>query len=238
MWRRTIVVALTCLSLNSASYALDPVGPPKALLGEGHWGLGVEYAHSQTDTEIEGFFGTPVESASGQLRANEAYANLRYGVWQNVDAFARLGVVAFDEAPFSEAGAGLAWGFGAAATVYDTDKLDWGLVVQFSRGESSNHGMPPIVPGGFEIEAWSFQVAAGPTYQFREDLAVYGGLFYDMLQGEIESGALHLDIEENDPFGGFVGLDWEVKEDARLSVEFQYAGSTLAVATGLRWILE
>jgi len=237
MWRRTVVVALTCLSLSSASYALDPIGPPKALLGEGHWGLGVEYAYSQTDNEVEGFFVTPVESASGQLRANEAYANLRYGVWQNVDVFGRLGAVTFSEPLFYEGDADLAWGLGAAATVYDTDKLDWGLVVQFSRGESSNHAMP-LWPGRVEIEAWSLQVAAGPTYQFREDLAVYGGLFYDMLRGEIEETALHLDIEEDDPFGGFVGLDWEVKEDAYLSVEFQYAGDTLAIATGLRWILE
>ncbi len=114
------------------------------------------------------------------------------------------------------------------------EKLDWGVLAQFGRGESSTRGSPSA-----EIEAWTLQVAAGPTYQIRDDIALYGGLFLDFLWGEFESSnGLKYDIEQDNPFGAFVGFDWTVKENTHWTVEFQYAGSTLAVATGLRLVFD
>ncbi len=115
MRRRIIAAGVAILSLSPASYALDPVGPPQALLGPGNWGLG------------------------------------------------------------------------AAATVYHTQKLDWGLLVQFSRGQSKEHNPPSVWTKAAETQVQSFQVAAGPTYQVREDLAAYGGVFYHLLWGDYES---------------------------------------------------
>jgi len=240
MREKAIIVGLTVAMLSSTSYALDPLGPPKALLGQDHWSLGVEYAYSETDVDLSDgtFLGSPMADASSQLQANRAYANLRYGLRDNLDVFARLGAATFEMSLLQEGDADLAWGLGAAGTLYNTVKLDWGLLVQYSSGESKGHGLPPVWTFASQVEVWTLQVATGPTYQVREDLAVYGGLFYDMLTGEYEGNALEWDLQEDDRFGGFVGLDWELKEDTYWTVELQYAGSTFAIATGLRWTFD
>ncbi len=239
MRAKAIIVGLTITLFGSASYALDPLGPPKALLKQGQWSVGLEYAYSQTDTELnDGSFSnnTPIPDRSSQLRANEAYVNLRYGPVHGVlDVFGRLGVVAFEGPELQDGDADIAFGLGAAATLWKTgEKLDWGVLVQFGRGESSSHGL--FSPT--EIEAWSLQVAGGPTYRVRDDMKLYGGLFLDFLWGEFDAPSYEWDIEEDDPLGVFVGLDWTVKENTDWTVEFQYAGSTLAVATGLRWTFD
>ncbi len=99
MWRETIPVGLILLSLSPAAYALDPVGPPQALLGQGHWSLGVEYAYSETAVGLtrEASEGFPAVSGAEQLLSDRAYANLRYGVLKNVDVFTRLGGVTFQD---------------------------------------------------------------------------------------------------------------------------------------------
>jgi len=156
----------------------------------------------------------------------------------NIDVFARLGATIVDLPLLQEGDAGFAWGLGAAATVYHTQKLDWGLLAQFSRGQSKEHNPPSVWTRAAETQVQSLQVAAGPTYQVREDLAAYGGIFYHLLWGDYESTLTRWDLEGDDFFGVFVGLDWCVKKDAHWSVEFQYAGATFAVTTGLRWIFD
>jgi hypothetical protein len=240
MWRKAVVTGLTCLSLASASYALDPIGPPKALLGQGHWSLGVEYAYSEVDVDasnVDLTISAP-DVPTGELTANRAYVNLRYGLRDQVDLFARAGAVTFD---LSEGWAGMsgkpgfAWGLGTAATLYHTDRLDWGVLAQFSGGKStpketfSNSG---------QVEMYSLQIATGPTYQLKDDLAVYGGIFYYVLDGEFDAWFGTWDLSEDSPVGLFAGLDWAVKEDAFFNVEIQYGETAFAVATGLRWIFE
>jgi len=226
MQKKAVIVGLTVALFSSASYALDPIGPTKALQGQKHWSLGLEGAYGQTRTELDDF------DMSSQLRENKAYVNLRYGVYEDIDVFGRLGLVAFEEDSFQDGDADLAFGFGAAATLRDKEKIDWGVLAQLSRGRSSSVGMDS------EVEAWSFQVAGGPTYQIRDDMAVYGGLFFYMLDGELEVGPFDTDMEEEDPFGLFAGIDCTVKEDMRWTLEFQWAGDTLAVTTGLYWTVK
>jgi hypothetical protein len=239
MWKKTIITGLTCLSLASASYALDPIGPPKALLGQGHWGLGVEYAYSEADADASNvestFAGLHVPTET--LEANRAYVKLRYGLRDQVDLFARAGAAKFalSETLGSTSGeAGFAWGLGAAATLYHTDRLDWGVLAQFSGGKATT----AFFSDDGQLEMYSLQIAAGPTYQIKDDLAVYGGIFYYMLDGEVDSFFGTWDLGEDSPVGLFAGLDWAVKEDAFLNVEIQYGETAFAVATGLRWVLQ
>jgi hypothetical protein len=174
MWRKVIITGLTCLSLASVSYALDPIGPPKALLGQGYWSLGVEYAYSEADVDASNVDLTvPGPSIpTGELTANRAYANLRYGLRDQVDLFARAGAAKFalSETLGSTSGeAGFAWGLGAAATLYHTDRLDWGVLAQFSGGKST----VTLLGGDGQVEMYSVQIAAGPTYQIKDDLAAW-----------------------------------------------------------------
>ena len=164
--------------------------------------------------------------------------NFRYGVCNNVDVFARLGATIIDLPLLQEGDAGLVWGLGAAATIYRTQKLDWGLLAQFSLGQSKEHNPPSVWTRAAETHVQSLQVAAGPTYQVREDLAAYGGAFYHLLWGDYESALSQWDLEVDHPWGAFAGLDWRVKKDTHWSAEIQYAGATFAVTTSLRWIFD
>jgi hypothetical protein len=242
MWRKTVITGLACLSLASTSYALDPIGPPKALLGKGHWSLGVEYAYSETDVDPSNIDSPFVpELSSQELATNLAYANLRYGLWDNVDLFARAGAATFDldtDLGTFSGEAGFAWGVGAAATLYHTDKFAWGLLAQFSSQNSTGRSAMFGVGDTAQLELLSVQIATGPTYQIKDDLAAYGGIFYYALDGEMDTEWGTWDLGEKNPVGGFAGLDWQVKEDAYLNVEVQYAGTAFAVATGLRWVFE
>ncbi len=238
--RRTVVIGAAILFLSRASYALDPVGPPQALLGQGKWSLGVEYSYGEVRVTLgDGvLMDAPVVDDSTQLRAHTAYANFRYGVSNNIDIFARLGATRVALPQLQEGDAGFAWGLGAAATVYHTPKLDWGLLAQFSRGQSQEHNPASVWTRAAETQLQSIQVAAGPTYQVREDLAAYGGIFYLRLWGDYKAALTRWDLEAGNVFGAFVGLDWRVKEDVHWSVELQYAGATFAIASGLRWIFD
>ncbi len=240
MRTRTIVVGVAILLLSPAGYALDGVGPPQALLGRGHWGLGVEYTYSETQVALKDgvLMDAPVMDDATQLQAHGPSVNLRYGISNKVDVFARLGATIIDLPLLQEGDAGFAWGLGAAATVYHTPKLDWGLLAQFSRGQSQEHNPPSVWTRVAETHVQSLQVAAGPTYQVREDLAAYGGVFYHLLWGNYESALSQWDLEVDHPWGAFAGLDWRVKKDAHWDVELQYAGATFAVTTGLRWIFD
>jgi opacity protein-like surface antigen len=238
--RRAVLVGVVILFLSPAGYALDPVGPPQALLGQGNWGLGVEYSYSETRVVLNDgtLVGACVLDDSTQLQAHASYVNLRYGVSRNVDVFARLGAAKIDLPLLQEGDAGFAWGLGAAVTIYHAQQLDGGLLVQFSRGQSQEHNPATVWTRAAETQVQSLQVAAGPTYRIREDLAVYGGAFYHLLWGDYESTLTRWDLKADHPFGAFAGLDWHVKEDAHWSVELQYAGATFAIAAGLRWIFD
>jgi len=244
MHRSTLAIGLVVLSLSSSVYALDPLGAPKALLGRNHWSLGIEYAYSETDTELTGiFFGGEVtpDVSSKSLKANRVYVTPRYGVLENLDVFVRLGALTLETPVLTaarfEGDTDLAWGIGAAATVYDSERFDWGVIVQWSRGESEADSINPTMHFRSEMEVESFQVATGPTYQFREDLNLYGGGFYHSLDGEYRDNIpIRFDMEEDSSFGGFVGLDWMAKDDALWNVELQHTGTAFGIATGLRWV--
>jgi hypothetical protein len=92
--------------LASTAYGGAPMGPPMALLGEGHWGLGGEYGHESMNLRASGTIravygvGTPtgpvpfdfVETARiNDLAMNMFFATLAYGVCDNWDLFVRVG---------------------------------------------------------------------------------------------------------------------------------------------------
>ncbi len=248
MMRSRCVLGLVVLSLSSVTYALDPLGPPQAIVGRNNWSLGLEYAYSETDTELTDIVDDdgPLPNVSSKgLKANRAYVTARYGVLDRVDVFGRVGAITM-ESPVLNYGtrftgdADVTWGFGAAVTVYDSGQFDWGLVAQWSHGESEMDMIAPDTHMRTEMEIECFQVATGPTYQIREDLNLYGGGFYHTLDGEYErsSGYLRFDLEQDSSWGGFAGLDWAVKEDVRFHAEVQHTGTALAIATGLKWLFQ
>ena len=102
------------------------------------------------------------------------------------------------------------------------------------------------------IEIKEIQIAAGPEYQLTERISIYGGPFFHQIDGEvdgryIESGNFGMstldyrayydyDISENSIFGGFVGTQIEVFENALFNIEYQHTAFADALTMGLVWI--
>lgn len=245
MKRSSLAIGLIALSLSSPVHALDPLGPTKAIEGRNNWSIGVEYAFSETDTELSNVIwaGAPARNLpSDALQSNTVYVTPRYGVLDQIDVFGRIGAVTMESPILTterfEGSVGLAWGVGAAATVYDSERFDWGILAQWSRGQSEQERINPNSYIFREMEIDTLQIATGPTYQVREDLDVYAGGFYYTLDGEFHDALTPFDLENQESFGGFVGLNWAVKENVQWNVEAQCGGSVLTFATGLKWLIQ
>jgi len=87
--------------LASTARGGAPMGPPMALLGEGHWGLGGEYGHENMDLRASGTIQAVYEDVPfdfvetvriNDLAMNMFFGTLAYGVCDNWDIFVRVGV--------------------------------------------------------------------------------------------------------------------------------------------------
>lgn len=123
-------------------------------------------------------------------------------------------------------------------TLHDSDRLDWGVLAQWSRSRTEEDQFGTTAHIHRELQIDSLQIATGPTYQIREDLDLYAGGFYHALDGEFKDPLAQFDMAEDSSFGGFAGLDWAVKENVHWTVEVQNTGTALAAATGLKWLFQ
>ncbi|MCK4818586.1 hypothetical protein KA005_22640, partial [bacterium] len=198
---------------NPVVLALSPMGPPKALLGQDRWEVGIEYGHQTMDLEAIGTIqdiqpGLTV-SRKGRhniddLKSNIVMGRAGYGINDNWDAFVRLGVTDAqsdierifpdgatpDEYDGFDGSFGLAWGFGTRATFWQDDEVCWGGLFQVTWLEpgDSSIGMSddPVFSGDAEIDIWEVQIAVGPTLRVDEDFRIYGGPFLHFVNGDLD----------------------------------------------------
>ena len=122
------------------------------------------------------------------------------------------------------------WGLGARALIHECSRARWGVVGSFSQFKTEEHG---------EMDKFKFyevQVAAGPTMDLSDNVAVYGGLFYHLVTGDASSPT-RADLDE-DAVGGFVGAQLMVNEVARLCVELQHNDQAIGVGISGIWGLK
>jgi opacity protein-like surface antigen len=150
---------ITALS-NSAVLALVPMGPPKALLGQDRWDIGIEYTHQSLDLEATGDVTETdiipgvgdftavrkVKHKINDLKSDIVMARAGYGINNSWDAFVRLGLANAkgdmeqtypDGSPTDtfkgyDGSFGLAWGLGTKATFWQDEQLSWGGLVQIT----------------------------------------------------------------------------------------------------------
>lgn len=145
---------------STAVYALPPMGPPKALLGQDRWDVGIEYGNQAMDLEASVKV-TEIDIIPGQddftiirkykhniedLKSNIIMGRVGYGINDNWDAFVRLGLADAkcdieyiypdtaipDEYKGFDGSFGLAWGFGTRATFWQDDEVSWGGLFQIT----------------------------------------------------------------------------------------------------------
>jgi hypothetical protein len=160
MEKRIALLAFVLIAVgmsSSAVFALPPMGPPRGLLGENQWAVGVEYAHGETDLEA---YGRAQDDPDGlgwldptyskhrieNLTSNMFFGRLGYGISDNWDVFVRLGASEArddmterrvdgstpNEYTGLDCSYGFAWGLGTRATFWRDGDLTWGGLFQIT----------------------------------------------------------------------------------------------------------
>jgi hypothetical protein len=206
---------------NSVVLALVPMGPPKALLGQDRWDIGIEYAHTSMDLEA---VGTVLDIQPGltvarkdkhnidNLKSNIIMGRAGYGINDDWDAFVRLGVAdaqsdiertysdgaSSDEYDGFDGSFGLAWGFGTRATFWQDADVSWGGLLQITWLEPGDGSIDmvgdPVFSGDAEVDIWEVQIAVGPTLRLDDNARVYGGPFLHFVNGDLDYSGSTVDM--------------------------------------------
>jgi len=274
LFRSAVVFLLAAVTCSSA-LAIAPLGSPTAGLEQGQKRAAFEYGYGKADLETGKIKVTTwgdmtiggAHSVTGpgvtlkDVESNAFLANIGYGATDNWEVYALLGManIQIDKVGTAkELGAdgdyGFGYGFGTKYTFRKEDSLSWGAMFQMDWASSEASG---TVTGDFfgtnvevaktdvEIDYYEIVIAVGPTYEMNEQLRIYGGPFFFMLDGEYdmkltgkggEDGfKMSFDLEEASQFGGYVGAEYDLAENAPLFVELQFTGDSWGLGAGIGW---
>ena len=238
-----IVCFIVVCLFGSVVVALPPMGPPKALLGQDQWEVGVEYGRQNMDLEAVGkVIETQVNSGfvttrKGQHNINDLKSNIimgkaGYGINDNWDAFVRLGVIDAkgdmerifpdnatpDDYTGFDGSVGLAWGFGTRATFWQDDVVSWGGLFQmpWEHPDKSKIGLKndSNFSGTAEVEFWEGQIAIGPTLRLVDSFCLYGGPFLHFINGDLDISGETTDM----------GTDFRVEASGDIDEKSQFGG--------------
>jgi opacity protein-like surface antigen len=151
---------------------------------------------------------------------------------------------------------GFAYGLGTKVTFVQQEALDWGFLFQVNwlktEDSVSEKGtvddVDYIASVETKIRAWEIDIAVGPTLKVVEGISIYGGPFLQFIGGDFDISAqattsegntvtfdVSGDIREKSAFGGYVGLNADLFNNATLFGEYQFTGDAWAFATGVGW---
>jgi len=265
-----IIVLYFCCS---ASFALDPLGSASDKLRKGQFGIGVDYSISDMDLVAKGrgnlainnvTTGSLIGVQSEQLRldldgveVHKAYANLGYGITNNLEAFLRLGAA---DADWRDDGdTHFSFGLRTGITFYQKDAFQLSVLAQYGWVESEFGSLPfttmvgstpyPLVMSG-RLTMHEVQIAMGPTYELTEGISLYGGGLFHFMDGSLDlKGSAtttgipqfrydldsSYDIDRVTELGVYIGARIEAANEISYSIEYQHTNSSHATAMRLLW---
>lgn len=205
-WFSWMVLAVFGLG-SSAAFALDPMGPPASNLKQGQVKMGIDYAYSEMDLELnggrwveylDGLFNDAGQATSFTLKdveMNRAYAHMGYGVTDRWEVFLRLGgsdaefgdSIWQDQEKF-DSHSQMAIGGGVKATFYEEDSLSLGGLLQagWAQYDGKLRAAHWAAADFVQMDITEVQIAIGPTYRFTDHLSVYGGPFFHFVWGDLD----------------------------------------------------
>ncbi len=266
----TIVVLHFCCS---ATFALDPIGSPADKLKRGQFCIGADYSFSKMDFEAKGrnilttnnlTSGTLISIQSQEqslsldgVEVQKGYANLGYGINDNLEAFLRLG--ATDVEWKGDGDTHFSFGFRTGVTLYQKDALQLSALAQYSWAESDFDSLPlttmvggisyPMLMSG-RLNMQEIQIALGPTYELDKSISLYGGGFFHFMEGKIDlkgsastTGIPKIgydldssyDIDQVSEIGAYIGAKIITTYNISYSIEYQHVASADAIAMRLLW---
>jgi len=263
------------LDISSSQTGIDLKGEDTA---SGSW---ITYA-SGLPVAGQALTGTPVKVILNDEMQNELLlANLGYGITNNLEVYLLLGVtdlgfgqeidfMGWDE-DYAQSDE-LAYGFGVKGTILEDGDVKFGAQLQMTW--SSFDGdmelddidvYDPILdssasvddaPGTYEIDYYQLKIAVGPTYKLNETISIYGGPFYQMIDGNFDtersgtertpatglnytldsvSEETSLEISERSRYGVYFGAQINCMENLPLCVECQTSNESYLVGASLAY---
>lgn len=267
VWLISLVLIMIGLGPATA-LALDPIGPPLAEVEKGWYKVGIDYSFSDMDIELgeadfDQYVGGEKRSSGSApsvtlegFQPHKVYANVGYGVFDNWQAFLRLGAATanaggkvWDLGEEFDGSLDLAVGGGIKATFYEGFYTTIGGLAQvnYTRYDGNFSASDWSAPDFVSIDLAELQVALGVTYRWTQRLSVYAGPFAYMALGNFEgsfsttddniAGLIRTDytrdIDEGPTFGGFLGARIMMSDDRFFNIEYQQTSDASAVGAGL-----
>ena len=139
-----------------------------------------------------------------------------------------------------------AYGFGTKVTLWEqSPELKWGGLFQMSWAKWDTTTKGKDYAGGAVVGVYSdsaeisineIQLAAGPTWTPTQGVSIYGGPFLHFVYGDLEENGKEYDalgseswkgsydISEDSCFGGYIGAQIQLGENACVSAEWMTTG--------------
>ena len=252
--------------LNSRAFSLDVMGPPASELEFGMFRAGVDYTSSKMDLDLEnGFYsyyldgylddwGDAIDITLKDLKINRTYATFGYGMYDNVEVFARLGGFnarfgdsIWENSEKFDSGPELAGGAGVKFTFYQEDNFKLGGLFQFNSASFDGQLKSPywLASDFVKINMTEVQLALGASCRFNEHLTVYGGPFLHSVGGDIRDDAAEpnnpgfltstfgWDIKQKSSLGGYLGAQLDFAENCSFNFEYQQTADARAFGMSL-----
>ncbi|MHC4534217.1 MAG: hypothetical protein ACYS6K_09705 [Planctomycetota bacterium] len=252
---------------------MDPLGSASDKLQKGQFGIGADYSISDMDFKAKGksnlaiynvTIGSLIGIQSEKQRLNldgvevhKAYANLGYGITDNLEAFLRLG--ASDTDWRDDGDTHFSFGLRTGVTFYKKDALQLSALAQYSWAQSEFDSLPlttvvggtpyPILMSG-KLSIHEIQIAMGPTYELTTNISLFGGGFFHLMEGSLDlKGSAttvgipqyrydldsSYDIDQASELGVYIGARIKATNDISYSIEYQQTNSADAIAMRLLW---
>jgi hypothetical protein len=220
----TLAVALVVVgACSSVVLALPPMGPPKAMVGQDQWTVGLGFSHSEMDLEAHGI---------GRENMGLGLVGAADGKDDITEDPARASIVPNQYTGF-DSSFEICYGIGSRVSFWEDADITWGglfqIIWQNPDGSidmtADDPGNPPaVLAGDAELDFWELQIAVGPTWE-GDNFRVYGGPFLHVVDGDIDLDTVGVDsfgtpwqvessgdIREASQFGGYAGAQWLVAE--------------------------
>jgi len=270
MRAKVILMCVILFSMSMNTWAI--IGPPTAGLEQGQFGIGYNYTYSDMDLDDTDVCSTywvdsvVVEDGTEEFEITDFttqrhYASIHYGATDQWEAYFQIGIADLKTktgAKADDVSMGwnldndMAWGFGTKYTFSEENGTSWGITAQMNWLDTSSDKAFSEDEGGttytgtidVDIETYDLLIAVGPTVDMG-GWSLYGGPFYYMLDGELESCAsatgggsiLEIeadgDLEEASCFGGFVGMQCTLMDKYNMTSEISFTGDGWAIGAGI-----
>jgi hypothetical protein len=226
------IVVLLVVSFASTSFGLTRMGPPAATKDQGEWDLDLSAVYSSTDMVAEAT-DTGVETTIESFDMFSALVGGSYGlVTDRVEVFARVGYTDMEDLNGDFSG-----GVGGRITTNLGREVSWGIVGQAMYFQGDDCATFGGVDGDADLEITVYQIAAGPCWH-SDSLCVYGGPFAYFISGdlwareEITGTIYRWDVEEDTQWGGYAGIEFEIK-GLDLNIEYQLTPDSYCIGGGI-----